>query len=268
MNSEVAAIEIEGLNFAYAQTQILYDLHVSFTEGDLAAIIGPNGAGKTTLLSCVNGLIRPSSGQIRLQKTDIGNLDAKQRAQLVAAVPQEFHIPFAYRVREIVALGRSPHLDFWGSLREADERAVDEALLKTETSEFHSRRFNELSGGERQRGVVAMALAQSPRILLLDEPTTHLDLSHQIGLLNLIRLVNHEKRVTVVACMHDINLAAAFFNRLLVIHEGRLVADGKPAEVLTQKLMADVFKIQADVVMDPSTGRPWVTLQVQTNGEG
>jgi iron complex transport system ATP-binding protein len=267
MNSEIPAIEIEGLNFAYAQKQILYDLHVSFAESDLAAIIGPNGAGKTTLLSCVNGLIRPSSGRIRLHRTDIGNLDAKQRARLVAAVPQEFHIPFAYRVREIVALGRSPHLDFWGSLTEVDEHAVDEALLETETSEFQSRRFNELSGGERQRVIVAMALAQSPRVLLLDEPTTHLDLAHQIDILNLVRRVNREQQVTVVACMHDINLAAAFFNRLLVIHDGHLVADGPPAEVLTQKLMADVFKIQADVAIDPSTGCPRLALQVQPNGK-
>lgn len=268
MSSEIAAIEVEGLNFAYGQEHVLHDLHVSFPEGDLAAIIGPNGAGKTTLLNCVNGLIRPSSGRIRLHGTDIGDLDAKQRARLVGAVPQEFHIPFAYRVREIVALGRSPHLDFWGSLTEVDERTIDEALFETETLEFQSRRFNELSGGERQRVVVAMALAQRPRVLLLDEPTTHLDLAHEIEILNLVRRVNREQQVTVVACMHDINLAAAFFNRLLVIHDGRLVADGDPAKVLTRELMADVFKIQADVVMDPTTGSPRVALQVHPNGEG
>ena len=268
MSSDTAAIEVVGLNFAYGQEQILHDLHVSFPKGDLAAIIGPNGAGKTTLLNCVNGLLRPSSGRIRLHGTDIGDLDARRRARTVAAVPQEFRIPFAYRVREIVAMGRSPHVDFWGSLTERDERTIDEALYETETAEFQSRRFNELSGGERQRVIVAMALAQQARILLLDEPTTHLDLAHQIEILNLVSRVNREQGVTVVACMHDIILAAAIFGRILVLHERHLVADGDPTTVLTAELMAEVFNVQADVVTDPITGRPRVAPYIRANGDG
>ena len=268
MSSEIAAIEVAGLNFTYARERVLHDVHVLFPKGDLTAIIGPNGAGKTTLLNCINGLTTPGSGRIRLHGTQVGDLNARQRARTVAAVPQEFHIPFAYRVREIVALGRSPHLDFWGSLSEGDERTIDEALRETETTELQSRRFNELSGGERQRVIVAMALAQRPRVLLLDEPTTHLDLAHEIEILNLVRRVNREQNVTVLACMHDINLAASFFRRVLVIHEGRLVADGDPATVLTAELMADVFNVRADVLTDPVSGRPRVAPHVHPNGEG
>ena len=267
MSSERAAIAVKGLSFAYARQPVLHDLDIRLAPGDLAAVIGPNGAGKTTLLNCINGLTRPAAGSIDLHGCSVAGLDARRRARMVATVPQGFHIPFAYRVREIVALGRSPHLGFWGGMSERDHRTVDSALAQTETTELQSRRFNELSGGERQRVVVALALAQQPRILLLDEPTTHLDLSHQIEILNLVRGVNRKREVTVLACLHDINLAAAFFRRMIVIDAGRLVADGTPEEVLTPDLMAEVFKIRAEVVTDPVSGQPWVMPHVHPNGD-
>jgi iron complex transport system ATP-binding protein len=268
MISDSAAIAVGGLSFGYGGQPVLHDLDLRLAVGDLTAVIGPNGAGKTTLLNCINGLARPDSGRIELHGCDLEGLDARRRARIVATVPQEFRIPFAYRVREIVALGRSPHLGFWGGLSEGDQRTVDEALAQTETTELQSRRFNELSGGERQRVVVALALAQQPRILLLDEPTTHLDLSHQIEILNLVRGVNRERNVTVLACLHDINLAAAFFRRMIVIDAGRLVADGPPGDVLTPDLMAEVFKIRAEVVTDPVSGQPRVVPHVHPNGDG
>ncbi|MDP6349882.1 MAG: ABC transporter ATP-binding protein [Chloroflexota bacterium] len=268
MISESAAIAVDGLSFGYGGQLVLHDLDLRLAEGDLTAVIGPNGAGKTTLLNCINGLARPGSGRIELHGRDLEGLDARRRARIVATVPQELRIPFAYRVREIVALGRSPHLGFWGGMSDGDQGTVDEALAQTETTELQSRRFNELSGGERQRVVVALALAQQPSILLLDEPTTHLDLSHQIEILNLVRGVNRERNVTVLACLHDINLAAAFFRRMIVIDAGQLVADGPPGDVLTPDLMAEVFKIRAEVVTDPVSGQPRVVPHVHPNGDG
>ena len=268
MISKPAAVAVDGIKFGYSGPAVLHDVNVTLAPGDLAALIGPNGAGKTTLLNCINGLVRPETGLVRLHGRELGTLNSRQRARTVATVPQESHIPFAYRVREIVALGRSPYLGFWGGLSEGDHRTIDQVLCQTETVELQARRFNELSGGERQRVIIALALAQQPRILLLDEPTTHLDLAHEIEILNLVRSVNREDKVTVLASMHDINLAAAFFRRIIVIKDGGLVADGTPTGVLTPELMAAVFRVEADVVTDPITGQPRVIPHVHPNGNG
>ena len=252
MSSEAApgAIELRALGFAYDGSEVLRDVDLTVACGETAAIIGPNGAGKTTLVGCVNGQLRPSRGGARLLGRDVAAMRRRDIARVAAAVPQEFQMPFAYRVREIVALGRSPYLGLLGSLRESDHRAVDRALANTDTTALQAREFNELSGGERQRVSFALALAQEPQVLLLDEPTAHLDLEHQLDLLELVRTINREQGLTVLAALHDIDLAALFFPRLIVLHQGRIVADGPARSVVTPELIWDVFRVRADVVLD------------------
>ena len=268
MSSERAtpAIELRDVEFAYQRTPVLRELDLAVGCGDAVAIIGPNGSGKSTLMGCVNGLLRPKAGRVGLLGRDVARLRAKEIAGIVAAVPQEFQIPFAYRVREIVSLGRSAYVGWLGSLREADQTAIDQAMLRTDTHQFQGREFNELSGGERQRVVIALALAQEPQVLLLDEPTAHLDLSHRIEVLRLVRAINRERGVTVLAALHDIDLAAMFFPRLVVLHQGRIVADGSPGEVVTPDLLWQVFQVEADVVADAVTGAPRVVPRVHPNG--
>ena len=269
MSSErgTPAIELRDLEFAYDRTPVLRELDLAVGRGDAVAIIGPNGSGKTTLMACVNGLLRPRTGHVELLGREVARLRPKEIATTVAVVPQDFQIPFAYRVREIVALGRSPYLSWLGSLREADEAAIDQAMLRTDTLRFQGREFNELSGGERQRVIIALALAQAPQVLLLDEPTAHLDLSHKLEILRLVRTINRERGVTVLAALHDIDLAAMFFPRLVVLHEGRIVADGTPGEVVTPELLWHVFRVEAEVVSDAATGAPRVVPHVHPNGE-
>ena len=245
-----AGIEVSDLSFAYARPQVLRSVSLSLARGSATAIIGPNGSGKTTLMSCINGLLRPQNGAVHLLGRPVRELKTREVARLVASVPQEFQVPFAYRVREIVSLGRSPYLSFLGSLTESDHRVVDESLQSTGLTDLQSRTYNELSGGEKQRVAVALALAQEPAILLLDEPTTHLDLAHQIEVMSLVRKVAAERGMTVLASMHDINLAAAFFPRMIVLDAGRVVADGPPSIVISRELLRKVFAVDAQVIVN------------------
>ncbi|MBM4436021.1 MAG: ABC transporter ATP-binding protein [Actinobacteria bacterium] len=261
------AIEVAALRVAFNGTPILRDVSLTLAPGEFAALIGPNGAGKTTLLNCLSGAMRPSGGRAMLAGCPLDRLHVREVARLVGTVPQEFHVPFAYRVREIVSLGRTPYLGRFGALREADEQAIDAALARTDTAYFQHRTFNELSGGERQRVVVALALAQEPRILLLDEPTAHLDLAHQLDVLSLARAVNREHGVTVLAALHDIDLAALFFPRIIVLNCGAIVADGPAAHVVTADLLWEVFRVRALVLTDPQTGAPRVVPELAGNGD-
>ncbi len=256
MNSEPPgmAVEVEGLSYAYNGAPVLHDVSFRLAPGEMAALIGPNGAGKTTLMACVNGLLRDYDGAIGVGGTEVRSMRPREIARSIGAVPQEFQIPFAYRVREIVALGRAPYLGRFGALSEADEHAVDRALAATHVEALQGREYNALSGGERQRVVIALALAQEPRILLLDEPTAHLDLAHRIELLQLVAGISHEHGVTVLAALHDIDLAAGCFPRLLVLSAGRIVADGPPRDVVNPALLQRVFGVDAQVMEDPVTG--------------
>ena len=256
MNSDRhrASIDVDDLSFAYNGTQVLHDVTFHVASGEMVAIIGPNGAGKTTLMACVNGILREHTGRICIGNADLRFMKAREVARHIAVVPQEFQVPFAYRVREVVALGRSPYLGRFGTLHESDEHAIDRALAVTDVEELQGREYNALSGGERQRVVIALALAQDPRVLLLDEPTVHLDLSHRIDLLRLVAKINAGRGVTVLAAMHDIDLVAGFFPRVIVLGNGRVVADGPAGDVITSSMLQRVFDVEAQVIEDPDTG--------------
>jgi iron complex transport system ATP-binding protein len=240
-------IQMQGIIFGYGQQPLLYDVSLRLDAGEMVGLLGPNGSGKTTLLRLLSGVLHPQQGTILLEGRDLQTWGRRGAAQRIAVVPQELHVPFAFTVEHMVSLGRMPFVNsFFGSLTRHDREIVQGAMDIAEVTPLAWRIFNELSGGERQRVMIAMALAQQPGLLLLDEPTSHLDIKYQIETLELVQRLNREHGVTVIAAMHDLNLAARYFPRLLLFQRG-IVADAGPAEVLEPGLLSRVYGVNVQV---------------------
>lgn len=223
------AIELSSVSAAYREAPVLEDLSLHVSEGEMVGVLGPNGAGKTTLFRVLSGLHPPRQGTVRLFGREVRRLSAPERAHLVAVVPQELEIPVAFSVADIVGMGRTAWLNRWSGMSARDRQAVERALVYTDVADIRDRPFNELSGGEKQRAIVAMALAQEPRIILMDEATSHLDINHRLEIMQLVERLNEEQGVTVLMISHDLQLAAEFGRRLVLLDHGRLVADGPRA---------------------------------------
>jgi iron complex transport system ATP-binding protein len=251
-------LELDAVSFAYRGTAVFRNLSVGFDEGEMTAVLGPNGSGKTTLVRLALGYLQPASGSVRLQDRSLRDWPAGERARIVAVVPQESQIAFDFTVREVVLMGRAPHLGLFGIDSEEDRRIAMEAMDQTDVVRLADRRFTALSGGERQRVVVARALAQRPRLLLLDEPTAFLDLKHRLSVYDLLNRLNRDLGITVVVVSHDINLAARHCRRVVLLDEGTLAADGPPADVLTAENIRRVYEVEADIRLDPQSGRSYV----------
>jgi iron complex transport system ATP-binding protein len=239
-------LEVKGVTFGYEREPLLYDVRVQVRKGEMVGLLGPNGSGKTTLLRLVSGVLRPQQGTVVLEGRDLPDWGRRGVARNIAVVPQELHVPFAFTVEQMVSLGRTPFVNLLGSRSSLDANIVLDAMHAADIGPLAGRIFNELSGGERQRVMVAMALAQQPKLLLLDEPTAHLDIKYQIDVLELVQRLNRERGVTVIAAMHDLNLAARYFPRLLLFQRG-VVADAGPAEVLEPHLLKRVYGIDVQV---------------------
>ncbi|GER85370.1 ABC transporter [Thermogemmatispora aurantia] len=239
-------LEVRNVTFGYGLQPIFFDVCLKLAAGEMVGLLGPNGSGKTTLLRLLSGVLRPTQGKIWLQGRELGRWRRRELARVVAVVPQELHIPFDFTVEQLVALGRLPFVGLLGSYGPQDHARIEEAMRVTGVMTLAERPFNELSGGERQRVLVAMALAQQPRLLLLDEPTAHLDIRYQIEVLELVQRLNREHGLTVLAAMHDLNLAARYFPRLVLFQRG-IVADGTPAAVLEPRLLSRVYGIAVQV---------------------
>lgn len=237
----MTVLAAHSLTAGYGPADVLLGVDLDCHGGERVALVGPNGAGKTTLLRCLAGLLRPRQGEVLLDGTSIAGLGARSRARRIAVVPQTFATPFAFTVREIVALGRTAYVGPFGGLSPDDRRAIDGALAAAECAALVDRPFAELSGGERQRAVLAMALAQEADVLLLDEPTVHLDPGHQRDTLARLGRIAREQGQVCLAVLHDLNLAAALCDRVVIIDAGRIVADGPPEAVLTQRTVERVF---------------------------
>jgi len=232
----------------YRGSEVLRGIDVAVRSGEVVAIVGPNGAGKSTLLRVLAGLLPPRAGSVTLDGRAVASLDRAQLARRIAVVPQVFDTLFPFTVREIVALGRTPWLGPFGTLGRDDTRAVTRALDDVDASALADRRIDRVSGGERQRAVLAMALAQEADVLLLDEPTVHLDPAHQRALLDVIVRLARDRGLIVLAVLHDLNLASAMATRFLVLRDGAIAFDGAPGEALTRPLLRDVFGPGLDVV--------------------
>jgi iron complex transport system ATP-binding protein len=239
-------VEVKGVTFGYEREPLLYDVRMRVRQGEMVGLLGPNGSGKTTLLRLVSGVLRPQQGAVMLKGRDLRDWGRRGVARRIAVVPQELQLPFAFTVEQMVSLGRTPYVNLLGSRSRQDADIVQEAMQAADISVLAKRIFNELSGGERQRVMVAMALAQQPELLLLDEPTAHLDIKYQIEMLELVQRLNRKRGMTVIAAMHDLNLAARYFPRLMLFQRG-IVADAGPAEVLEPHLLKRVYGIDVQV---------------------
>jgi len=248
------AIEFAGVSGGYRRATVFRDMSFTIREGSMAALIGPNGSGKTSMLRAATGLLPHVTGQVRLFGHDVRELAAEKRASLIGVVPQDTFTPMAYSVEEIVMMGRTHALSRWHGPGDEDRKLVEQAMIYTDVADMRSHPFPELSGGERQRVIIAMVLAQQPRVILMDEATSHLDINHRLEVMQLIERLNREHGVTVLMVSHDLNMAAEFCERLLLIDGGQLVSDGPPADVLTEGALREVYHCDVKVQRNSETG--------------
>ena len=259
--SELAA-EAAGVTMAYNsgghEIVALGALDLELRGGELLGLVGPNGSGKTTIIRALTGVIQPSAGYVRLSGRDVSGIGQAEIARLAAVVPQDPLLPPTFESLDCVLMGRTPHLSLLQQESSHDLEIARRAMLATETWAFADRPVGELSGGERQRVIVARALAQETPVLLLDEPTAHLDIGHQGSVLDLMRGFARRDGKAVLAVVHDLTLAAHYCDRLIVLSAGRVCAEGTPADVLRPELLRDVYGVPVAVVPHPETGRPVV----------
>lgn len=252
------SLTLSGIEFRYDGIPVLQNVELKVEEGDFIGLIGPNGSGKSTLLKIISRVLRPHSGLVYLNGSLLESLTQKAIARDVAVVPQETQTAFAFSVFDVVLMGRFPHLGRLKNEGAEDIRIAREALERTQTVHLADRLITELSGGEKQRVIIAQALAQKPRLLLLDEPTTHLDISHQLQILDLLAELN-VGGLTVIAVFHDLNLAARFCKRLVLLNRGRIEVLGKAEEVFTPEIIRRVFKAEVVINRSPVTNSPYLT---------
>lgn len=249
-----------SLDFAYGSKHVLHKVNLSLARGELLGVIGPNGSGKTTLIRCLSGVLKPSIDSITLAGKSLEDFPDQERARLIAVVPQSAQLPPAFTVFESVSLGRTPHLSWLGRLGPRDLEIVQRAMQSCEIEHLSDQRISELSGGEQQRVLLARALAQDCPVLLLDEPTAHLDLHHQVTLLGLVRRMAHEHNLAVLIAIHDLNLASLYADRLVLLIDGHVEAIGSPSEVLTTETLQSAYQVPLQVHTNPQHGTPWVVL--------
>lgn len=257
---EGTGLRLEEVTAGYGPEPALREVSLSVRAGEVVGLVGPNGSGKTTIVRVASRALRPSAGSVALAGRDPYRMPSREAARLVAVVPQEVQPAFSYSVLEMVLMGRTPYLSAWGGGRPEDWARAREAMASTQVQHLADRPVDELSGGERQRVILAQALAQDAPVLLLDEPTTHLDLRHVLDLLAMVRRLAAQGGKAVLAIVHDLSLAAAACDRLVVLHRGRVIAQGGPEEVVTPALLRAVWGVDAEVIADHATGRPSVRL--------
>ena len=258
-----ARLIAHGVTVGYGDDPVVHDVSLQIPDGKVTTIIGPNGCGKSTLLRTLSRLLSPSSGQVTLDGSPISSRSAKQVACTLALLPQSPLAPEGLLVRDLVGRGRHPHQRWFQQWSHGDEDIVTDAMRWTGILDLADRPVDALSGGQRQRVWIAMTLAQHTDLVLLDEPTTYLDLAHQVDVLDLVCRLNRERGATVAMVLHDLNLAVRFSDHLVVMHQGRVVAQGNPVQVMDAALLLDVFGLQADMVADPRTGIPMVVPRGQ-----
>ena len=252
------SLTTDAITLGYDQKIISRDMSVKIPEGKFTVIIGPNGCGKSTLLRAMSRLLVPESGQVLLNGKDIHSLPSRDVAQKLGLLPQSAIAPDGIKVADLVSRGRFPHQRWFQPWREEDQKAVDMAMQATGISQFAEQGVDQLSGGQRQRVWVAMALAQQTPLLLLDEPTTYLDIAHQIELLDLFQDLNRQQGHTLVAVLHDLNHAFRYADNLIMMKDGNILATGSPQEIVTEALIEEVFGLSCLIMQDPISATPMV----------
>jgi iron complex transport system ATP-binding protein len=250
-------LKIEKLNFAYDKENVLKNLSAEIKSGELLGIIGPNGSGKTTLLKIITKILKPSSGSLFFEGLKICEITAGEFAKKVAYLPSDINISFSYTVEEFVSMGRFPYTGRYGNLSASDKKTIKETLEKFEIDSYKERKIWELSDGEKQRVFLAQTVAQEPSLLILDEPTSHLDLGHSFKILDIIKKLN-EDGITVVAVLHDLNIASEYCSRLILLKNGKIFSQGTAEEVLTYQNVEEVYETKALVYKNPYSRKPYV----------
>ena len=260
-------LSIDNISFRYQAVDVLSELELEIKQGEFWGIIGPNGSGKSTLLKILSKILHPQEGVVFLEGWDINRVARKELAKQVAMVPQDTSVGFNFSVEEIVAMGRTPYLCRFDKEKMEDKQIISEAMQMAKCWDLKDRLINELSGGERQRVILARALAQEPRLLLLDEPTSHLDISYQTEIFDLLKRLNQQFEITIVAVLHDLNLAAQYCQNLLLLHKGKIFSGGKPAEVISQDNIREVYQTEVMIQHHPVSGAPQVVLIPENKGQ-
>lgn len=256
--TDTHSLHVDGVTLGYADRTVVDGFDLAVPPGRITCIVGANACGKSTLLRAMARLLRPRAGRVLLDGKDLHSMPTKQVARTLGLLPQSPIAPEGIVVADLVARGRHPHQGMLARWTAEDEEAVAEALRLTDTAGIADRAVDELSGGQRQRTWIAMSLAQQTDVLLLDEPTTFLDVSHQVDVLDLLTDLNRQRGTTIVMVLHDLNLAARYADHLIAVRAGRLHAAGDPAEVLTAEVVRDVFGMESQVIDDPVSGKPIV----------
>jgi len=256
------ALSADHISFSYDIAPVIDDISLSIEQGAFVGIIGPNGAGKSTLLRLFCRILVPDEGTIRLFGDDLRLMKYKVRAQQIAFVPQETHFALNFSVEDIVAMGRFPYLKPFEKITSTDSDAINNAFLHTQTQVFRNRPVQSLSSGEKQRVVLARALAQEPKILLLDEPSSHLDIQHQHEIMESLRNL-HDLGTTIIIVHHDLNLASLYCEHLVVLHQGRVFAQGDPETILTRELIRTVYNTDVTIIKHPTAHVPHVMLKTR-----
>ncbi len=249
-------LQTSKLDIGYNDSLIVKDLNLSIPTGKITALVGSNGSGKSTILKAMARLLKPKNGGVMLDGESIHSKSTKEVAKQLAILPQSPTAPDGLTVQELISYGRFPHQKGFGSLTEEDRKVIQWSIEVTGLTQFADRPVDQLSGGQRQRAWIAMAFAQQTDILFLDEPTTFLDMAHQLEVLHLLQKLNQEEGRTIVMVVHDLNHASRFAHHIVAIRSGTVVSEGSPAEVVTQEVLREVFAIEADIVADPRTGVP------------
>jgi iron complex transport system ATP-binding protein len=250
-------LEVKDLNYSYGTLSVLRNINLKIFGGEFVGIIGPNGAGKSTLLKLIAGLLTDMD-HIYLEGIPLQNYTRKNLAKIIGYVPQETEFSFAYPVSEVILMGRYPHMKRFAYYSEKDKLIMKEAMRRLDIERYEDRNFTELSGGEKQRVVIAGALAQEARIIVLDEPTSALDLHHQIAIYRTLKNLQKEKNTTILIVTHDINLAAQFCQRILLMADGKIISDGKPEDVLRFRQLQEIFGVQVYIDINPMNNSIYV----------
>ncbi len=258
MSKEYQNVMVEELSYSYTETPFIHDVSFDFRAGELFNVVGPNGAGKTTLLYMIGGILNPQAGQILLGGIPLNSFKRQVLARIMTIIPAESNIAFDFTVYDIVSMGRYPYHSPLESLNDNDREIIREAIERTGLAKYKNKIFNQLSSGERQRVLIARALAQKTPILLMDEPTVHLDIHYQLDIYRLAQSLAHDKNLTVFMISHNLNYASMYSDRIMLMCEGRIVKIGIPDDILQPELLSDVYGTALSVYPHPETGQPTV----------
>ena len=259
---------VQNINFSYGVERVLDNVSFEVKQGDWLGLLGPNGSGKTTLIKCLSRLCVPQSGTIRLLERPLNDYSVSELAKVISVVPQDLAIPFPFTANEVVLMGRSPFIKNFGFETKKDIAKAKMAMEATDTLQFAGRRVSELSGGERQRVIIARSLAQEPKILLLDEPTSQLDIKHQQEVLSLLGRLSEENGITIVSAIHDINLAISYCKTIMFLDKGRVFKCGPTNAVVTYANLKSVFDTEVYVGINDMDGRPYYLPMVKNEARG